>query len=111
MLSQEDPGTPFDYGCTLYKLAQDAFGLFKDFQSLVLEPFSARSDGRNSLIFCYRGFVFFYRISKHGITDTDRHFVLNEAGVLQIFETDVRNFPLIGGLLDRGIKTAREWPG
>ncbi len=107
MLLTPDPGEPGEYGCSIFKLVPHAL---LDFRSMVFEPFSLRLDKQNLILFCFRGYVFQFMISKPFTNDPFRPTFINEEGGLRILETDVRSFRPLCELIDRGIRTARAWP-
>ena len=107
MLLAQDPGNSSEYGCSIFKLAADAL---LDFRQMIFEPFSVRLGQQNFMQFCFRGYVFQFMVSKPLTNDPFLPTFISEEGNLRIPETDVRTFRLLCKLIDRGIRTTREWP-
>ncbi|MGV3533969.1 MAG: hypothetical protein ACO1QR_16490 [Chthoniobacteraceae bacterium] len=107
LLLSDNPGKSGEYGCSIFKLTAD---VLLDFRRMVFEPFRARINQQNLILFCFRGYVFQFMISKPLADDLFLPTFITEEGSLQIVETDVRRFQPLCELIDRGIRTARASP-
>lgn len=81
MLQAEDPGEPDEYGCQITRLLPERH---IPVDRLVYTPRSTRIDGHHGCLIYFRGFVFHYYVSSHGISTGVRQAFVNRNGQLLI---------------------------
>jgi hypothetical protein len=81
MLHAEDPGDPQEYGCQITRLLPE---LHIPVDRLLATPRSTKIDGHNGCLIYFRGFVFHYYVSNHGVATGVREAFVNQDGRLLI---------------------------
>ena len=92
MLNTEKPGAPDDYGCLVTPLIPEPDVAM---HRVILMPMMTRLNGTNGCLLVFRGFVFQYFISQHGIPPGVRRSFLNENGEMLMLRVPGAVFPPI----------------
>lgn len=100
MLLAEDPGEPWQYGCTIMRLLHDG----KTFAGVISSPAAAKNDGHHLHAVVVDGFVFSFCVSSHKPRSIERGF-LQKDGRLVILAREFTDVPFLSEMA-RAVKTA-----
>jgi hypothetical protein len=90
MLDAEDPGEPDEYGCLITPLLPEPDA---PMERVITMPAMTRVDGHNGCLLVFRGFVFQYFISRHGLARGVKQAFLDKQGQALMIWAHGTQFP------------------